>query len=109
MAKGAIEAAIWDAEAKQKGIPLRKLLGGVREEIPCGVSIGIKETLDDLVAMVERELTPPERYQRIKNQKLSLGRISNRSERLCAREFPQGVRMMVDANSAYHLRRLAAP
>ena len=34
MAKGAIESAVWDAEAKQKGTPLWKLLGGVREEIP---------------------------------------------------------------------------
>ena len=64
MAKGALEAALWDAEAKQKGIPLWKLLGGVRKEIPCGVSIGIKETLDDLVATVERELAAG--YQRIK-------------------------------------------
>ena len=56
MAKGAIEAAAWDAEAKQKGVPLWKLLGGVRREIPCGVSIGIKETLEELVETVEREL-----------------------------------------------------
>src|SRR6266700_4517061 len=55
MAKGAIESALWDAEAKQKGVPLWKLLGGVRKEIPCGVSIGIKPTLDELVATVERE------------------------------------------------------
>ena len=48
MAKGAVESALWDAEAKQKGIPLWKLLGGVRQEIPCGVSIGIKETLEEL-------------------------------------------------------------
>jgi O-succinylbenzoate synthase len=45
MAKGALEAAIWDAEAKHKQLPLWKLLGGVRETIPCGVSIGIKETV----------------------------------------------------------------
>ena len=44
MAKGSLESALWDAEAKQKGIPLWKLLGGVRQEIACGVSIGIKET-----------------------------------------------------------------
>src|SRR6266404_4645462 len=38
MAKGGLEAAIWDAEAKQKNIPLSKLVGGVREEIASGVS-----------------------------------------------------------------------
>src|SRR5260370_41954452 len=33
MAKAALEAAVRDAEAKQKGLPLSKLIGGVREEI----------------------------------------------------------------------------
>src|SRR6202045_2271784 len=43
MAKGAIEAALWDAEARGKGVPLAKLIGGVRDEIACGVSIGIQK------------------------------------------------------------------
>ena len=109
MAKGAVEAALWDAEAKQKGIPLWKLLGGVRTELPCGVSIGIKETLDDLVETVERELAAG--YQRIKI-KIKPGNDIAPVERLRQR-FP-GVRLMVDANSAYrledwpHLKRLEA-
>src|SRR5579871_3864441 len=49
MAKGAIESALWDAEAKHKNISLWKLLGGVHKEISCGVSIGIKESLEELV------------------------------------------------------------
>jgi L-alanine-DL-glutamate epimerase-like enolase superfamily enzyme len=48
MAKGALETAIWDAEAKLKNIPLWKLLGGTQQEIPCGVSIGVKDSLDEL-------------------------------------------------------------
>src|SRR6266403_4067817 len=56
MAKAGLEAAVWDAEAKQKGVPLAKLIGGVREEIACGVSIGIKESLDELTAAVKKEL-----------------------------------------------------
>src|SRR5712664_721457 len=64
MAKASLEAAVWDAEAKQKGLPLSKLIGGVREEIPCGVSVGIKESLDELSATVQRELAAG--YQRIK-------------------------------------------
>src|SRR5260370_21294054 len=64
MAKGALEAAVWDAEAKQKGVPLWKLIGGVREEIACGVSVGIKESLDGLSAAVQKELAAG--YQRIK-------------------------------------------
>jgi O-succinylbenzoate synthase len=109
MAKGAAESALWDAEARQKGIPLWKLVGGVRKEIPCGVSIGIKETLDELVATVERELAAG--YQRIKI-KIKPGKDIEPVERL-RQTFP-GVRLMVDANSAYrledwpHLKRLEA-
>src|SRR5215831_17533524 len=52
MAKATIETAIWDAEARLKNRPLWKLLGGERTEIPCGVSIGIKDSLDELAATV---------------------------------------------------------
>ena len=109
MAKAAVESALWDAEAKQKGIPLWKLLGGVRQEIPCGVSIGIKETLDDLVATVKRELASG--YQRIKI-KIKPGNDVTPVEHLRL-QFPK-IRLMVDANSAYrledwpHLKRLEA-
>jgi O-succinylbenzoate synthase len=109
MAKAAIEAAIWDAEAKQQDLPLWKLLGGVRQEIPCGVSIGIKESLEELVATVERELAAG--YQRIKI-KIKPGKDVEPVEHLRQR-FPN-IRLMVDANSAYqlkdwpHLKRLEA-
>ena len=56
MAKAAVETALWDAEAKQKNLPLAKLLGGTLEEIPCGVSIGLQPTLPELLAKVEKEL-----------------------------------------------------
>jgi len=109
MAKGALESALWDAEAQQKGIPLWKLLGGVRQEISCGVSIGIKATLEELVATVERELSAG--YQRIKI-KIKPGNDIAPVEALRLK-FPQ-IRLMVDANSAYrledwpHLKRLEA-
>ena len=109
MAKGAIESAIWDAEAKQNGLPLWKLIGGVHQEISCGVSIGIKESLDELVATVEREFAAG--YQRIKI-KIKPGKDIEPVERLRQR-FPN-IRLMVDANSAYrlkdwpHLKRLEA-
>src|SRR6266853_484447 len=56
MAKAALESAIWDAEARQKNLPLWKLLGGKREEIASGVSIGIKASLEELVRAVQVEL-----------------------------------------------------
>jgi O-succinylbenzoate synthase len=109
MAKGAIEAALWDAEAKQMGVPLWKFLGGVRDEISCGVSIGIKASSEELIATVERELAAG--YQRIKI-KIKPGHDIDPVERLRQR-FPR-IRLMVDANSAYrleewpHLKRLEA-
>ena len=45
MAKAALENALWDIEAQQKGMPLAKLIGGTQAEIPCGVSIGIQATV----------------------------------------------------------------
>jgi o-succinylbenzoate synthase len=98
MAKACLEAAAWDAEAKQKGVPLAKLLGGKREEIACGVSIGIKDSLDELVAAVRKELAAG--YQRIKI-KIKPGKDLEPVRRL-RQEFPR-IKLMVDANSAYTL------
>jgi O-succinylbenzoate synthase len=98
MAKGALEAAIWDAEAKQKGLPLWKLIGGEREEIASGVSIGIKGSLEELVATVKKELAAG--YQRIKI-KIKPGIDLEPVKRL-REEFPR-IKLMVDANSAYRI------
>src|SRR6266436_2679482 len=98
MAKSALEAAIWEAEARQKSIPLSKLLGGTREEIACGVSVGIKDSLDELVAAVKRELAAG--YQRIKI-KIKPGKDLAPVQRL-RQDFPR-IKLMVDANSAYTL------
>src|SRR5579864_431881 len=64
MAKGALENALWDAEAQEKQVPLRKLLGGTREEIACGVSIGIQNSVEQLLEKIQMELAAG--YQRIK-------------------------------------------
>jgi O-succinylbenzoate synthase len=98
MAKAALESAIWDAEAKQKGVPLAKLLGGTLKEISSGVSIGIKDSLDELAAAVRKELAAG--YQRIKI-KIKPGKELPQVKRL-REEFP-GTKLMVDANSAYRM------
>jgi o-succinylbenzoate synthase len=98
MAKAALETALWDAEAKQKNLPLAKLLGGTRAEIPCGVSIGIQPTLAGLIVKVEEALAAG--YQRIKI-KIKPGQEIEPVRALRER-FPQ-IRLMVDANSAYRL------
>ena len=58
MAKAAIETALWDAEAKQKNMPLAKLLGGTRDEIACGVSIGIQPTTAGLPKKLRSDSLP---------------------------------------------------
>ncbi|HTQ62029.1 MAG TPA: o-succinylbenzoate synthase [Candidatus Solibacter sp.] len=98
MAKAALEAALWDAEAKQKGVSLSKLVGGTREEIACGVSIGIKESLDELAEAVRKELAAG--YQRVKI-KIKPGKELPQVKRL-REEFPS-IKLMVDANSAYRM------
>jgi O-succinylbenzoate synthase len=102
MAKGGIETALWDAEAKQKNVPLAKLIGGTRAEIACGVSIGIQPTIADLIAKVERELAAG--YQRIKI-KIKPG-WDIEPVRALREKFPR-IRLMVDANSAYRLEDAA--
>jgi O-succinylbenzoate synthase len=98
MAKAAVETAIWDAEAKHKNLPLAKMLGGVRDEISSGVSIGIQPTIEELIAKVEKELAAG--YQRIKI-KIKPGNDVDPARALRQR-FPR-IRLMVDANSAYRL------
>jgi O-succinylbenzoate synthase len=98
MAKAAVETAIWDAEAKQKNLPLAKLLGGARDEISSGVSIGIQPSIETLIAKVEKELAAG--YQRVKI-KIKPGNDVEPARALRQR-FPR-LRLMVDANSAYSL------
>jgi O-succinylbenzoate synthase len=98
MAKACVEAAVWDAEARLVNIPLWKLLGGTQQEINSGVSIGLKESLEVLVAAVKKELDAG--YQRIKI-KIKPGKDLELVKRL-RQEFPR-IKLMVDANSAYTL------
>jgi o-succinylbenzoate synthase len=102
MAKATVETAAWDAEAKLKNIPLWKLIGGERQEIPCGVSIGIKDSLDELSATVKKELAAG--YQRIKI-KIKPGKDLSLVQRL-RQDFPR-IKLMVDANSAYRREDLS--
>ena len=64
MAKAALENAVWDLQAQMDGVSLARLLGGVRDVIPCGVSLGIQTDIEKLMAEIEKELAAG--YQRIK-------------------------------------------
>jgi O-succinylbenzoate synthase len=98
MAKAALETAAWDLEAKQKAVPLARLLEGARDEIACGVSIGLQPTVKDLLRKVDTELAAG--YQRIKI-KIKPGADLD-LVRAVRERFPR-VRLMADANSAYTL------
>src|SRR5207253_8765242 len=66
MAKAGLETALWDLEARIKNIPLWKMLGGARERIDCGVSIGIQESIDTLLAKIDTEVKAG--YRRLKSK-----------------------------------------
>jgi O-succinylbenzoate synthase len=99
MAKATLENAIWDLEAQREGLPLSRLLGGVRDIIPCGVSLGIQKTIPDLLAVIEKELAAG--YQRIK-LKCKPGWDVKVFE--AVRNRWPGITLSCDANSSYRLR-----
>ncbi|MCL5005567.1 MAG: o-succinylbenzoate synthase [Acidobacteria bacterium] len=101
MAKAALENALWDIQAQRQRVPLARLLGGTREEIPCGVSIGIQNSPEELLEKIQRELDAG--YQRIK-VKIKPGWDIEILERIRNR-FPD-IDLMADANSAYTLEGL---
>jgi len=99
MAKATLENAIWDLEAQREGVSLSRLLGGVRDSIVCGVSIGIQSSIHELLSIIEHELAAG--YQRIK-LKCKPGWDVEVFERVRSR-WP-GILLSCDANSAYRLR-----
>lgn len=98
MAKASVEMAFWDLVAKANRISLSKALGGVKERIESGVSIGIQESMHKLINMISKYMD--EGYRRIKIK------IKPRWDVEVVKEvrkvFPD-IPLMVDANSAYTL------
>jgi O-succinylbenzoate synthase len=98
MAKAGVEMAAWDLFARMQGRPLSQVLGGTRTRIASGVSIGIQDSLDQLIEKIERELAAG--YQRIKI-KIKPGWDIAAAARV-RRHYPL-IPLMVDANAAYSL------
>jgi O-succinylbenzoate synthase len=96
MAKAGLELALWDLEARKRGLPLHKLYGGVRQEIPAGVSCGIEDSIEDLVARVGAYLG--EGYRRIK-LKVKPGWDAAACQAV-RRAYPD-IMLQVDANGGY--------
>ncbi|WP_394435325.1 o-succinylbenzoate synthase [Streptomyces sp. SGAir0957] len=99
MAKAALEMAVLDAELRQRGVPFARELGAVRERVPCGVSVGIMDSVPALLDAVAGYLAAG--YLRIK-LKIEPG-WDVEPVRAVREEFGDAVLLQVDANTAYTL------
>ncbi|RII14224.1 o-succinylbenzoate synthase [Streptomyces sp. YIM 130001] len=108
MAKAALEMAVLDAELRSRGVPLARELGAVHDRVPCGVSVGIMDSVPQLLDAVAGYLD--EGYVRIK-LKIEPG-WDVEPVRAVRERFGDDVLLQVDANTAYtladtrHLARL---
>ncbi len=103
MAKAGIEMALWDLYGRLQGRSLKDLLGGTRERVPVGVSIGLQPTPQALVERVAHFVE--QGYRRIKI-KIRPGRDLSEVEAV-RKAFPD-LPLQVDANAAYTLEEARA-
>jgi O-succinylbenzoate synthase len=110
MAKAAVEMGCWAVAAQKQGVSLSQLLGGTRERVPTGISIGIQASPEALVDRAKRALAAG--YRKIK-LKIQPG-ADVPFVRAVREALGRDVQLMADANSAYtladagHLQRLDA-
>jgi o-succinylbenzoate synthase len=98
MAKAGLEMALWDLRGKAEGLSLKTMLGGVRDRVDVGVSVGLQESPDELVRVVEKYRM--DGYLRIKLKIKPYRDVDD--TRAVRRAFPD-LQLQVDANSAYTL------
>jgi O-succinylbenzoate synthase len=98
MAKATLIDAVLDAELRAAGRSLASWLGADRRAVPCGVSIGIADSTDELRARVDEHLD--QGYLRIK-LKIMPG-IDVERVTAIRRDHPD-ILLSVDANAAYRL------
>jgi O-succinylbenzoate synthase len=107
MAKATVENALLDLLAKRAGIPLHELLGAPGKPIPSGISIGLQDSVEALLAAVAEAVERG--YHRVK-MKIMRGR-DVAWVRAVRERFPD-IQLMADANGDYtladadHLARL---
>ncbi len=98
LAKAGVEMALWDLLGQHDGKSLKDMLGGVREKVEVGVSIGIQDSPDALVRVAGQYLD--QGYGRLKI-KIKPGRDVEDTTQV--RIAFSDTRLQVDANSAYTL------
>jgi O-succinylbenzoate synthase len=101
MSRAALEAAVMDAWLRERGVALAAHLGGVRDRVECGVSVGIAPTAEAMLEEIRGYLATG--YRRVK-LKIEPGRDVQvvRTIREALPETP----LSVDANAAYSLADL---
>jgi O-succinylbenzoate synthase len=97
MAKAALEMGIWALEAERQGVPLSRLLGGTRDRVPTGISIGIQSNPAALVTRARAAFDAG--YRKIK-MKIQPG-ADVEFVRAVREALGADVHLMADANSAY--------
>jgi O-succinylbenzoate synthase len=102
-AKAGVEMALWDLVGKRTGQPLQVLLGGRRERVDVGVSVGLQESPDALALTVGEFVQAG--YRRVKI-KIKPGR--DVSDATAVRQAFPDLPLQVDANSAYDLETAEA-
>lgn len=103
LAKAGVEMALWDVLGRRQGQSLRQLFGGIKTQVPVGVSVGLQDSPEILLQTVEKYLA--DGYRRVK-LKIKPGRDIGDTA-LVRRAFPQ-LQLQVDANSAYTLETARA-
>jgi O-succinylbenzoate synthase len=98
MAKAALETAFLDAELRAVGESLAMRLGAVRDQVDCGVSVGIMDSIPELLDAVAEYLE--QGYRRIK---LKIEPGWDVEPVRAARERFGHIPLQVDANAAYTL------
>lgn len=99
MAKAALEMAVLDAELREHGVSFGTALGSTRDSVPSGVSVGIMDSIPQLLDVVGAYLD--EGYVRIK-LKIEPG-WDVEPVRAVRERFGDDVPLQVDANTAYTL------
>ncbi len=101
LAKSAVDMALWDLRGKLAGKSLSSLLDSTRTRVEVGVSIGIHDTIEETIQIIDKRVK--EGYRRVK-LKIKPG-WDVELLREVRRQFPN-VRLMADANSAYTMEQL---
>ncbi|BAH39072.1 O-succinylbenzoate synthase [Gemmatimonas aurantiaca T-27] len=98
MAKAAVEMGLWVLEAQRRGVPLASLLGGTRDAIATGISLGIQSSPERLVAKAQAAIA--EGYRKVK---IKIAPGQDIAYVRAAREALPDAPLMADANNAYTL------